>query len=126
VKENDELLQALQMRVSKLEAQVRRWRALGVLVVLAGVLLVLVGAGRSETADPAVIRARAVEARDFVLRDERGRVRAHLSSHPTTDIEANVGGIVYHMPGSPALQFFDEDGEQVWEEPRQTMFEPIK
>jgi hypothetical protein len=42
VKENDELIQALQIRVSQLEAQARRWRALSVLVVLAGVLLVYV------------------------------------------------------------------------------------
>jgi hypothetical protein len=128
VKENVELLQALQMRVSKLEAQARRWRALSVLVVLAGVLLMLVGAGRSETAAPTVIRARTVEARDFVLKDEHGRVRARLSSHPTEEMEATVEGTVHHydVAVEPALQFFDANGEQVWVEPRQTLLQPIK
>ncbi len=124
--ENDDLVQALQIRVSRLEAQARRWRALSISVVFAGVLLVLVGAGRSETAAPTVIRARTVEARDFVLKDEQGRVRARLSSHPTTGIETKVGDKVYQMPGNPALQFLNENGEEVWGEPRQTMFEPIK
>jgi len=129
VKENDELVQALQIRVSKLEAQVRRWRVLSVLIVLAGVFLVLVGASRSETADPTVIRARTVEARDFLLKDEHGRVRARLSVYPT---EVTVHGKVFHMqaekviPGQAALQFFDENGEEVWAEPKQPTLEQIR
>jgi hypothetical protein len=91
VKENDELVQALQMRVSKLEARSRRWSALG----LAGVLLVLVGASRSETADPTVIRARTVEARDFLLKDEDGRVRARLSVYPK---QVAINGKMFDMP----------------------------
>ena len=127
--ENDELVQALQIRVSKLEAQVRRWRVLSVLIVLAGVFLVLVGASRSETADPTVIRARTVEARDFLLKDEHGRVRARLSVYPT---EVTVHGKVFHMqaekviPGQAALQFFDENGEEVWAEPKQPTLEQIR
>ena len=129
MKENDELVQALQIRVSKLEAQVRRWRVLSVLIVLAGVFLVLVGASRSETADPTVIRARTVEARDFLLKDEHGRVRARLSVYPT---EVTVHGKVFHMqaekviPGQAALQFFDENGEEVWAEPKQPTLEQIR
>jgi hypothetical protein len=129
VKENDELVQALQKRVSKLEARARRWRLLSVLMVLAGVLLVLVGASRSEIADPTVIRARTVEARDFLLKDEHGRVRARLSVYPK---EVTVHGKAFPMPpgkaipGQAALQFFDENGEEVWAEPKQATLEQIR
>ena len=89
----------------------------------------LVGASRSETADPTVIRARTVEARDFLLKDEHGRVRARLSVYPT---EVTVHGKVFHMqaekviPGQAALQFFDENGEEVWAEPKQPTLEQIR
>jgi hypothetical protein len=118
VKENDELLQSLQMRVSKLEAQARRWRALSVSVVLAGVLLVLIGASRSETGGPTVIRARTVEARDFLLRDEHGRVCARLTIHPTVERKA--------VHENPALQFFDENGDEAWVEPKGPTFEILR
>jgi hypothetical protein len=87
---------------------------------------VVVGASRSETTAPTVIRARTVEAQDFLLKDAQGRVRARWSSHPATGIEAKVGDKVYQMPGEPALQFFNRNGEEVWGEPRQTLFQPIK
>jgi len=125
---NDELVQALQMRVSKLEAQSQRWRALSALIVLAGVFLLLVGASRSETADP-VIRAKTVEAREFVLKDEHGRVRARLSVYPkelTRDGEAFQMYAEKVIPGQAALQFFDENGEEVWAEPKHPTFEQMK
>jgi hypothetical protein len=118
VKDNDELFQALQVRVSKLETQTRRWRALSASAVLAGVLLVLVGANRSETAAPTVIRARTVEARDFLLRDEHGRICARLTIHPTVERKA--------VHENPALQFFDENGEEVWVEPKGPTFEMLR
>ena len=127
----DELVRALEMRVSHLEAQARRWKVLSALVVLTGVFLVLVGASRSETADPTVIRARTVEARDFLLKDENGRVRARLSVYPTGK-QVTADGKVFHMlsekamPGQAALQFFDEKGEEVWTEPKQPTFEQVK
>jgi hypothetical protein len=119
VKENDELIQALQMRMSKLEVQTRRWRAVSVLMVLAGVLLVLVEASRSEPVDPIVIRARTVEARDFVLKDEHDRVRARLTTFPTDKQR-------YSASGQTVLQFFDENGEEVWVEPKQPTVEQIR
>jgi hypothetical protein len=133
MKENDELLQALQMRVSKLEAQTRRWTVFSVLMVLAGVFLViaLVRASRLGTATPTVIRAKTVEAQDFVLKDEDGRVRARLGSFSITredTAETTIQGKVYHfqVPREPALKLFSGNGGVVWDEPRQTMFEQIK
>lgn len=128
MKDNDELLQDLQMRVSKLETQTRRWRALSASVVLAGILLVLVGASRSETTAPTVIRAKTVDARDFLLRDEHGRVCARLSIHPTVERKASVEDEVYRyeVRENPALQFFDENGEEVWVEPKRPTFEMLR
>jgi hypothetical protein len=61
------------------------------------------------------------------LKDEHGRVRARLSGYPS-EKEVRVQGKVHHIqiPGEPALQFFDENGEEVWAEPRQATFEPIR
>lgn len=114
MKENPELLQALQMRVSKLEAQARRWRALCISAVLAGVVMVLVGASRP---DDAVIRVKAVEAQAFLLKDDHGRVRARLITFPNDKHRYSA-----QVSGQPVLQFFDENGESVWVEPKQ----PIK
>ena len=133
MKENDELIQALQMRVSKLETQTQRWTVFSVSMVLAGVFLMiaLVRASRLGTAAPTVIRAKTVEAQDFVLKDEYGRVRARLGSFSITGedtAETTIRSKVYHfqVPREPALKFFSGNGGVVWDEPRQTMFEQIK
>jgi hypothetical protein len=113
--ENVGVVQVLPARVSKLEGQARRWRALSVFMVLAVLLLVWVGVSRSETPAAIVIRAKTVEAQDLVLKDKNGRVRARLSSDPTEKEEITLQGKVYHaqLPREPALQVFDDNGDEV-------------
>jgi hypothetical protein len=75
------------------------------------------------------LRARTVEARYFLLKDEDGRVRARLSVYPKQVV---IHGKVSDMPpgkvipGQAALQFFDENGEEVWAEPKQPTFEETR
>jgi hypothetical protein len=101
-------IEALAVRVERLEAQNRRWKLMNVVVALTGVSLVVIGAGRSDTPDSHVIRARTVEAQDFLVKDDNGRVRARLSLHPNGK-EVKVGGKVFPMfpmnvmPGQAAL-----------------------
>jgi hypothetical protein len=71
MREDHRDVRALAVRVEKLEAQNRRWKLMSVVIALVGISLVVAGAGRSETADSPVIRARTVEAQDFVLKDSR-------------------------------------------------------
>jgi hypothetical protein len=133
MREDHRDVRALAVRVEKLEAQNRRWKLLSMVIALTGISLVVVGAGRSDTADSPVIRAKTVEAQDFVLKDEQGRIRARLSlySHPSGK-EMKVDGKVYQvpsekvMPGQAALQFFDERGDEVWVEPKVPTVEHLK
>jgi hypothetical protein len=129
VKEHYELIEALQLRVSRLEGQSRRWRAVSVLTAFAGLLLVLVGPTRSETASPTTLRARTVEAREFLLTDARGQVRARLSSILTEKVTTTTPeGKVLHLelPRDPALQFLNRNGDEVWMEPKNVTLEPIR
>jgi hypothetical protein len=124
-------VRALTVRVEKLEAQNRRWKLLSMVIALTGISLVVIGTGRSDTGDSPVIRARTVEAQDFLLKDEKGRIRARLSLYPSGK-EMKVDGKVYQvpsekvMPGQAALQFFDERGEEVWVEPKVPTVEHLK
>jgi hypothetical protein len=72
-----------------------------------------------------------VEAQDFLVKDENGRVRARLSLYPSGK-EVKVDGKIFHafpekaMAGQAALQFFDEKGEEVWLEPKVPTVEQLK
>lgn len=133
MRETNQDVQDLTIRVEKLEAQNRRWKLTSMVIALMGISLVVVGAGRSDTPDSPVIRAKTVEAQDFVLKDEQGRIRARLGlySYPSGK-EVRSHGNVYHLQGGKAiagqaaLQFLDESGEEVWVEPRVPSVEQLK
>ena len=114
-----------------LEAQNRRWELMSMVIALTGVSLLVIGAGRSDTVDTPVMRAKTVEAQEFLLKDADGRVRARLGLYPNGK-EVKVDGKVYHMrpekvmPGQAALQFFDERGEEVWVAPKVATVEQLK
>lgn len=94
----------LETRLTRLEAEVRRWRRLAVLGPLALVVATVTGlalpAIGGRPADSPVVRPTAlgdvVEARRFVLRDAEGRPRATLAVADD---------------GIPRLSFVDADGE---------------
>jgi len=123
--------QALVVRVEMLEAQNRRWKLMSMVIALTGVSLVVIGAGRSDTVDTPVMRARTVEAQEFLVKDADGRVRARLSLYPKGQ-EVKVDEKVYHMrpekvmPGQASLQFYDENGEEVWVVPKVATVEQLK
>jgi hypothetical protein len=118
-------LTMLSARVERLEAQSRRWKATSVITVLVLGSLLAMGSGRSDRVDSSTIKARAVEAQEFVLKDADGRVRARLNL-PTPKLTPLPGpppGMVYRenpahvLPNQAALQFYDEDGDVVWVAP---------
>ncbi len=71
--------QALAVRVENLEAQNRRLKLTSVLIALTGASLVVMGARPSDSVETPVMRARTVEAQEFLLKDADGRVHARLS-----------------------------------------------
>jgi hypothetical protein len=104
---------------------------MSMVIALTGVSLVLIGAGRSDTVNMPVMRARTVEAQEFLVKDADGRVRARLSLYPNGP-EVKVDGKQYHMrpekvmPGQASLHFYDENGEEVWVAPKVATVEQLK
>ena len=122
-------LHLLAARVEKLEAQNRRWKLAGVFFALFGVSLVLMAAKPADRMEPPVVRASAVEAQEFILKDTDGHVYARLSLGRALATKQANG--LYFFPnkavaGQPALQFFDDKGDVVWTAPTKAEFMPAK
>lgn len=124
-------LQSLIARVEKLESQNRRWKLAAAVLTLFSASLVLGGAKLADRIDPQVIHARSVEAQDFVLKDEDGRVHARLTMTPNK-LEI-LGRSVIVGPGDdgrtvlfagPALQFYDQNGKLIWTAPQKPTLVP--
>jgi hypothetical protein len=92
-------LHSLAARLDRLEAQNRKWKLASAVLGLVAASLLLTAAKPTENMDPALVRARVVEAQDFLLKGADGQVHARL-----------------HMSGSrsPSLQFYDEKGDIIW------------
>ena len=73
--------------------------------------LLLTAAKPTENMDPSVVRARVVEAQDFLLKGSDGQVRARL-----------------HMSEShsPSLQFYDQNGDIIWTANQSPILLPAK
>jgi hypothetical protein len=126
-------LDLLAARVQKLETSNRRWRLLNAVLLLSGTSVALMGAKPADRLEPPVIRAGAVEAQEFLLKDETGHIYARLSLSPSTPRIKQSNGRTYlipsdalAVPGQPALQFFDDKGDVVWTVPQEPMLRPVK
>lgn len=128
---SDEHIRALTIRVEKLEIRNRRWKLSSFGLLLGVTVLTIVGATHSDAADPSVIRAKTVEATNFVLKDDSGRVRGRMSIAREDILKRD--GKVYHLQppqnvtvGQALLEFYDEDGNQVWVAPKIPTMQPLK
>jgi hypothetical protein len=123
-------IQKLADRVEKLEVANRRWKFASSLLLLSGVSLFLLGAKAADRVDPDVVRARTVEAQDFVLKDENGHVYAMLTTKPSAR-PMQLDGHTYFVPGQPAddsaaLRFYDEKGRVIWTAPPGATMIPVR
>jgi len=81
------------------------------------------GAKPADGIEPPVVRASAVEAQEFVLKDETGHVYARLSLSPAVPGMKHQNGRTYTFPmqtfpaGEAALQFYDGKGQLLWTAP---------
>ena len=107
--------QELAERLDKLEVQNRRWKLAAILLAVSSTSLVLIAAKPPDQIDPNVIHARTVEARDFVLKDEDGQIRARLTLNPKKE-EQGLQALGSGQP--PALQFYDDNGNAYWTVPK--------
>jgi alpha-L-arabinofuranosidase len=119
--------QALAARMDKLETQNRRWKLASIVLALSSVSLVLIAAKPADRVDPAVIHARTVEAKDFVLKDEDGQIRARLTLNPNKKVEMNGRSVLIMNPAfGPALQFYDGKGDAIWTAPQEPTMIPAR
>ena len=133
-------VQTLAARVAKLETANRRWKsasAIALLVVVSMLLLSarhaerVAAAARPDRIEPDVLRAHTVEAQDFLLKDENGRVYARFSLTPSlTAMDQNGRSPRLNetpvIPGQASLQFFDERGKLVWSAPAKPQFMTVR
>ena len=122
---------SLSVRIEKLETRNRRWKLANALLLLLGVSVVLMGAKSADRIEPPAVRASTVEAQEFILKDETGRVYARLSLNPSISAMKQQNGRVYlipnqGVPGQAALQFYGDKGEVVWTAPTSPIYVPVK
>jgi hypothetical protein len=117
--------------VQKLEASNRRWKLVNALFLLCGSSLALMGAKPADRIEPPVVRASAVEAREFILKDESGHVYARLTLKPSVSGTKQPNDRMYLMPGQgtagqATLQFYDDKGDVLWAAPTTPTMVPAK
>jgi hypothetical protein len=122
---------SLTARIEKLETQNRRWKLMNALLLLSGVSVVLMGAKTADRIEPPAIRASTVEAHEFILKDETGRVYARLTLNPPIFAMKQQKGRNYLIPsqvipGQAALQFYNDKGEVLWTAPTSPILVPVK
>ncbi len=117
----------LAARVEKLEAQNRRWKLISVVFVVSGLSLMLIGAKPADRVDPTAIRAKTVEAQEFILKDQDGHVYSSLSLNSARPEQAKgLNGQSAAIEGQASLQFFDNQGRVVWTAPTKALILPVK
>jgi len=122
-------LEVLAERVEKLETQNRWWKIASVLSALFCISLLLLGAKAADRSESTIVRAHTIEAQDFILKDEDGRVYARMTLNPGKKLKPD--GRVYMIPsqetpGQAALEFYDEKGNITWIAPGKAEFMPVK
>jgi hypothetical protein len=94
-------------RMERLERGNRRWKLAALVLFLSCLVLLLAG---FDYPQPNLVKARSVEARNFVLRDADGQVRARMAI----------------SEDGPRLTFFDEQGNVVSSLPLKPEIRPAR
>ena len=97
----------LTRRIERLEQANRRWRLAALILLLGWLVLLLAG---FDFAQPNLVKARSVEAQNFVLRDADGQIRARMAI----------------SEDGPRLSFFDEQGKVVSSVPLKPEMRPAR
>ena len=104
---SERILGQLAVRITKLEAQSRRWKLATALLVLIGVVFVLLGAKPAQRMESTLVRARQVEAEQFILKGQDGHTYARLILDPDLQRENDHA---FGTPSPAALEFYDVYG----------------
>ena len=97
----------LLQRIERLEHSNCKWRLAALVLLLGCLVLLLTG---FDFAQPNLVKARSVEAQNFILRDRDGQIRARMA----------IGD------DGPRLSFFDEQGQLVSSVPLKPEVRPAR
>jgi hypothetical protein len=98
----------LAARVTRVEVQNRRWKLATGLLGLVAISFVVMGAKPADRLEPPVIRARVVEAEDFVVKDQNGHVYARLTVNL---LRKRLGERALGQLSPAELEFYDANGD---------------
>jgi hypothetical protein len=99
------------MRVKSLEAQIRRWKLIAIVLLTLGAGVILAAAALAQD-EQFVVPAKhtRVVAESFLLLGKDGRTYARLGT----------------QHNHPILEFYDSKGTVIWSAPPQTGFKPVE
>jgi hypothetical protein len=114
-------LQALTIRIAKLEKQNHHCKLLTGFLGILSVSLFLTAAKPADRFEPPLVRAHTIEAQDFILKDENGEVYARLRLKQDRKSTSIFGH------SSPAtLEFYDSNGDLAVTVPNSPGIVPVK
>ena len=91
-------------RVERLERGDRRWRLAAVILLLVCLVLLLAA---FDYPQPNLVKARSVEAQNFVLRDADGQIRARMAlseDEPRLTFFDERGNVISSLPLKPEIR----------------------
>ena len=95
-------LHTLVQRIEKLETQNHRWKLATFLLALFLASSVTMAMTFQKKPHTALLQAKAVEARSFLLRDSSGHIRAQLlmkGAKPKLEFYNRLGNVTWTVPG---------------------------
>ena len=129
-------VQALAIRIERLEAANRRWKSASAIALLFLFSMLSLSTRHAERVAAAaspdrieqdVLHARTVEAQDFVLKDADGRVYARFSITPSlSEMDKNGRSPRLYEMGQASIQFYDEKGKVLWSAPAKPQFMTVR
>jgi hypothetical protein len=112
--------QELAGRIEMLEASNRRWRLITIVLLVSSISMILIAAKAPDRVEPSVLRVTTVEARDIILKDEKGNVCARLSVLPIIERRGNGVPVVVIQSDTKdraVLTIYDDQGRPTWTAP---------
>ena len=121
--------QELASRIEMLEVSNRRWRLITIVLLVSSISMILIAAKAPDRVEPSVLRVTTVEARDIILKDEKGNVCARLSVLPLIERTGNGVPVVVIQSDTKdraVLTIYDDRGRPAWTAPPSPILVPAR
>ena len=121
--------QDLTSRIERLETVNRRWRLITIVLLVSVLSVILIAAKAADRVEPSVLRVTTVEARELILKDEKGNVCARLSVLPIIERAGNGVPVTIIQSDSTdraVLTIYDDRGRPAWTAPPSPILVPAR